>query len=74
MIDKDRLAAKCSTWNISLTGPQLDQLDRYVTLGVITDEQAEQIRGGGSEPEPGGDTIATADLDAAYKEGVNSYE
>ena len=28
MIDKDRLAAKCSTWNISLTGPQLDQLDK----------------------------------------------
>ena len=53
-----------------------DQLDRYVTLGVITDEQATQIRGGGSEPEPepSGDTIATADLDAAYKEGVNSYE
>lgn len=51
-----------------------DQLDRYVTLGVITSEQAAQIRGGGSEPEPGGDTIATADLDAAYKEGVNSYE
>lgn len=50
-----------------------DQLDRYVTLGVITDDQAGQIRGGGSEPEPGGDTIATADLDAAYKEGVNSY-
>lgn len=25
-------------------------------------------------PEPSGDTIATADLDAAYKEGVNSYE
>ena len=24
--------------------------------------------------EPSGDTIATADLDAAYREGVNSYE
>lgn len=51
-----------------------DQLDRYVTLGVITDEQAAQIMVGGSEPEPSGDTIATADLDAAYKEGVNNYE
>ena len=51
------------------------QLDRYVTLGVITSEQAAQIRGEPTPtPEPGGDTIATADLDAAYREGVNSYE
>ena len=27
MIDKQRLEAKCSTWNITLTGTQLDQLD-----------------------------------------------
>ena len=27
MIDKQRLEAKCSTWNIALTGTQLDQLD-----------------------------------------------
>ena len=26
MIDKQRLEAKCSTWNITLTGTQLDQL------------------------------------------------
>lgn len=52
-----------------------DQLDRYVALGVITAEQAAQIKGEPEqEPEPGGDAIATADLDAAYKEGVNSYE
>ena len=34
MIDKNRLAEKCSTWNIALTGPQLDQLDRYAELLV----------------------------------------
>ena len=34
MIDKDRLAQKCSTWNIQLTGAQLDQLDRYARLLV----------------------------------------
>ena len=27
MIDKQRLEEKCSTWNIALTGTQLDQLD-----------------------------------------------
>lgn len=34
MIDKDRLAQKCSTWNISLTGAQLELLDRYAELLV----------------------------------------
>ena len=34
MIDKNRLAEKCSTWNIALTGPQLDQLDQYAELLV----------------------------------------
>ena len=34
MIDKTRLAQKCSTWNIPLTGSQLDLLDRYATLLV----------------------------------------
>lgn len=34
MIDKTRLAQKCSTWNIALTGAQLDQLDRYAALLV----------------------------------------
>ena len=29
MIDKDRLARKCSTWNIALTPEQLDLLDAY---------------------------------------------
>ena len=29
MIDKERLAQKCSTWNIVLSGAQLDQLDRH---------------------------------------------
>ena len=27
MIDKERLAQKCSTWNIVLSGAQLDLLD-----------------------------------------------
>lgn len=34
MIDKDRLEAKCSTWNIPLTGTQLDLLDRYAEILV----------------------------------------
>ena len=34
MIDKNRLAEKCSTWNIALTGCQLDQLDQYAELLV----------------------------------------
>ena len=34
MIDKERLAQKCSMWNISLTGTQLDQLDAYAALLV----------------------------------------
>ena len=34
MIDKQRLEAKCSTWNISLTGTQLDQLDAFAQILV----------------------------------------
>ena len=34
MIDKNRLAEKCFTWNIALTGAQLDLLDRYARLLV----------------------------------------
>lgn len=34
MIDKERLAQKCSTWNISLSPAQLDLLDRYAELLV----------------------------------------
>lgn len=51
-----------------------DQLDRYVALGVLTETQAEEIKGGSTPGPVPEDTIATADLDAAYKEGVNSYE
>lgn len=34
MIDKERLARKCSTWNIALSPAQLDLLDRYAALLV----------------------------------------
>ena len=34
MIDKERLAQKCSTWNIALSPVQLDLLDRYAALLV----------------------------------------
>ena len=34
MIDKTRLAEKCSTWNIQLSGSQLDLLDRYARILV----------------------------------------
>ena len=39
MIDRERLAQKCSTWNITLTGTQLDQLDRYAQLLVDYNEK-----------------------------------
>ena len=39
MIDKNRLVAKCSTWNIPLTGAQLDLLDRYAELLVSYNEK-----------------------------------
>lgn len=34
MIDKQRLAQKCSTWNIALTAVQLDKLDAFAQLLV----------------------------------------
>ena len=34
MIDKNRLEQKCSTWNISLTGTQLDQMDAFAEILV----------------------------------------
>lgn len=34
MINKTRLAEKCSTWNITLSPAQLDQLDRYAEILV----------------------------------------
>ena len=34
MIDKNRLEKKCSTWNIALTGTQLDQLDAFAEILV----------------------------------------
>ena len=34
MIDKSRLEQKCSTWNITLTGTQLDQLDAFAQILV----------------------------------------
>ena len=39
MIDKNRLQDKCSTWNIPLTGAQLDLLDRYAELLVSYNEK-----------------------------------
>ena len=32
MIDKQRLEEKCSTWNITLTGTQLDQLGQRLIV------------------------------------------
>lgn len=49
-----------------------DQLDRYVSLGAITAEQAAELRG--EDPPTPVDAVPTADLDAAYREEVNSYE
>lgn len=34
MINKERLAEKCSTWNIALTGQQLDKLDAFAEILV----------------------------------------
>ncbi len=36
MIDKERLAQKCSTWNIMLSGAQLDLLDAMRRFWWIT--------------------------------------
>lgn len=48
------------------------QLEKFVTLGAITeDEAAAIVAGGGTGPVEG--MIATMELDAAYKEGVNAY-
>ena len=49
-----------------------DQLSRYVALECITSEQAEEIKTGVKPPQV--DAIPTAELDAAYREGVNSVE
>ena len=38
MIELDRLAQKCSTWNISLTPDQLAALDKYADLLVETNK------------------------------------
>ena len=55
MIDKQRLEEKCSTWNIALTGTQLDQLDAFaqilvdynqkVNLTAITDPEGIEDKG-----------------------------
>lgn len=47
-----------------------EQLNRYVSLNIITEEQASEIR---SNPSPELDYIKKLDLDEAYQEGVNSY-
>ena len=39
MIDRNRLAQKCSTWNIALTPAQLDRLDRYAALLVAYNQK-----------------------------------
>lgn len=50
------------------------QLEKFVTLGAITADEAQQIlgNGGGAMPLTDG-MIPTAELDAAYLEGVNAY-
>ena len=40
MINKTRLAEKCSTWNIALSPAQLDQLDRYAEILVDYNQKA----------------------------------
>lgn len=47
------------------------QLDRYVDLGAITAQQAAELRG--EDPPAPVDAVPKADLDAAYRRGVNSY-
>lgn len=50
-----------------------DQLDRYVALNVITQEEANVIKGDPVTPPVTEDAVAKSELDAAYEEGVNSY-
>ena len=44
MIDKQRLEAKCSTWNIALTGTQLDQLDAFAQILVDYNQKVGDTR------------------------------
>ena len=44
MIDKNRLAEKCSTWNISLSPAQLDQLNHYAEILVSYNEKGIEDR------------------------------
>ena len=46
MIDKSRLEQKCSTWNIALTGTQLDRLDAFAE---ILDRKGDSASGAMSE-------------------------
>lgn len=48
------------------------QLEKFVALGAITEDEAVAIVGS-SETGPVEGMIATMELDAAYKEGVNAY-
>lgn len=48
------------------------QLEKFVALGAITEDEAAAIVAGG-ETGPVEGMIATMELDAAYKEGVNAY-
>ena len=45
MIDKQRLEEKCSTWNIALTGTQLDQLDAFAHILPPDLRRAGRVRG-----------------------------
>lgn len=49
-----------------------EQLERYVKHGVITSGQAEEIKGQAAATPTA--AIPTADLDSAYREGVNNCE
>ena len=44
MIDKNRLEQKCSTWNITLTGTQLDLLDSQVNEQSAATEYLDAVK------------------------------
>ena len=51
-----------------------NQLDRYVTLGVITQAQAKEIRESRIETPSAQYQVMQSEVDTVYREGVNDYE
>ena len=72
MIDKERLAQKCSTWNIVLSGAQLDLLDRYAEILVDYNQKVNLTAI--TSPEGIEDRHFAADPDGAHRQAGGLFE